>query len=472
MKYLVKITYILLFSIILLPSCNPDNFLEFKPRGKDVPSEWKHYDGLLTQFDMIKWDLSDNGTLYFPALSDEYTTTKSGYDQIGASIGEQGRKCYKYDPDFLYPDDMPADWGYNANMYTLNLIINNVLKSSGSDEASKLSTQSEARVMRAWILFRVAQIYLKPYNEATAATDHGLPIITVANTLQETFNRATVKELYDFITTEMEESCGNIKNSTAYTFRTERPEAYAMLGTVYQYMKKYDKSLEAMRLAKRYADEAKSMQFYNLNTMEPATILYDGVYHFKNIEYMRNLVGFNTLVVYYYPFYYIQSSVFAKSKYFALYSATDRRQYRFLNENGNQRVVKGNNTPMGITSYGLLLTLAEAEARVGDMESAKADLYELRKYRMPVADAPVPSSIDTKDKLIRFCVEENIREHLGDGLFYFDMKRLWSDPLFADLKPDYCHEIIGTSEKYPFTEAQLEVKIPEAVLKWNTNWNK
>ena len=50
------------------------------------------------------------------------------------------------------------------------------------------------------------------------------------------------------------------------------------------------------------------------------------------------------------------------------------------------------------------------------------------------------------------------------------MKRLWNDPLFQDLKADYKHEIIGTNDVYPFTEAQLEMPIPKSVLKWNTNW--
>mgnify|MGYP004423972805 FL=1 len=137
-----------------------------------------------------------------------------------------------------------------------------------AEEADKLSTQSEARVMRAWYLFRIAQIYLKPYNDSYADSEPGLPIITEANTLQETFERGTMRELFDFIITEMEESCPHIYNSTAYSFRTEKADAYAMLGHVYHYMNRYDKALEALRFAKKYADEAGSAKFYDLNTMD------------------------------------------------------------------------------------------------------------------------------------------------------------------------------------------------------------
>lgn len=471
MKHNIKFIYTILACVMLLSACNPDDFLGIKPRGKDVPSEYKHYEGLLTSFDMIKWTIDFNGKLYFPILSDEYIVTERSLNQLASEMGQQGRACYQYEKNFLLPDDMPGDWGYNSNTYALNLIINNVMATEAA-EADKLATLSEARVFRSWILFRIAQIYLKPYDESYAENTPGLPIITESNTLQETFERATMKELFDFITKEMEESCPHVRNTTAYTFRIEKADAYAMMGHVYHYMNKYDKALEAMRLAKQYADENNSAQFYDLNTMEPDEIIYDGVYHFDNIEYMRNSIGFNDCISWYYPYYQTTATMYAKPEYYALYSATDRRQYRFDEEdNGLHRVVTGEDTPMGMTSYGLYLVLAECEARSGDANAAKNALKELRKYRMPEEDAAVPADIDTKDELIKFCVEESIRENLGNGLFFFEMKRLWNDPLFAYLKAGYGHKVHGTTTVYPFTESHLEVNIPEAVLKWNTNWN-
>lgn len=469
MRYIKNIILASATVILLLTACDPDKFLGIKPRGKDVPTEYKHYEGLLTSFDMIKWTLEFDGKLYFPILSDEYVVTGRSFGELGSHMGQQGKECYMYNKAFLLPDDLPSDWGYNGNMYSCNLIINNVMNTD-ADEADKLSTQSEARVMRAWYLFRIAQIYLKPYNDSYADSEPGLPIITEANTLQETFERGTMRELFDFIITEMEESCPHIYNSTAYSFRTEKADAYAMLGHVYHYMNRYDKALEALRLAKKYADEAGSAKFYDLNTMDEATIRCDGIYHFDNIQYMRNIAGFNDCISFYSQYYESTATMYAKPEYYALFGSTDRRQYKYELNDGLYRVCY-RDTPMGITSYGLYLTLAECEARVGDMNAAKEVLETLRKYRMPAADAPVPAEIDTKDKLIRFCVEERIRECLGQGLFFFEMKRLWNDPLFADLKAGYGHKVYGTDTVYPFTEDNLEVNIPESVLKWNTNWN-
>ncbi len=466
---LIKSHAILLF-LVIISSCNPDDFLGIKPRGKDVPTDFRHFDGLFISQNMVKWSVAYNDKLYFPLLSDEFTVTENSFNELSSIMGQQGKNCYTYQTDFLLDDDMPADWGYNSNFYALNLIIENVMKSSGGDENAKLSLLAEARILRSWLLFRNSQIYLRPYDSAYAENEPGLPIITVANTLQETFERVTMKELYDFIIKEIDESCKTITGKTAYPFRIEKADAYAMLGMVYHYMNNYPKALENLDKALQYAEETKSLKFYDLNTMTPATILNDGVSHNDNIEYLRNIYAYNNSIAYYSPYYSNPTTLYAKQKYFNLYSDTDRRKYRFLEENGLHRVVNGDETPMGITSWGLLITLAECEARVGEISKSKNLLEEVRKYRMPATDAKVPTQIDTKEKLIIFCIEENIRENLGNGLLFFEQKRLWNDPLFAYYKADYNHVIIGTSQKYPFTEDQLKMQLPKPVIRWNPNW--
>ena len=121
MRYIKNIILASATVILLLTACDPDKFLGIKPRGKDVPTEYKHYDGLLTSFDMIKWTLEFNGRLYFPILSDEYIVTGRSFGELGSKMGQQGKECYMYNKAFLLPDDLPSDWGYNGNMYSLPL---------------------------------------------------------------------------------------------------------------------------------------------------------------------------------------------------------------------------------------------------------------------------------------------------------------------------------------------------------------
>ncbi len=461
-----KILYPILALALVLQSCNPDDFLGIKPRGKDIPTKYKHYDGLMTAFEMIRWQLAGN-RLFFPLLSDEYTLAEKNVPVLTQNAYTQGVECFKYNPDFLLEDDVPYDWGYNSNMYAYNLIINNVLSCTDATEEQKLSTQSEARVNRAWILFRMAQIYLKPYNASYAADTPGLPIIRESSTMTESFERGTMKDLFDFIVTEMEESCKNIHNNTAYIFRTEKADAYTMLGKVYHYMGNYEEALKNLRLAKQYAEESSAAIITDLNTVADDKVPRDGVLHMNETQNMRDIWCPNYAIGYYSAT--AVPSLLVKEKYFNLFEEGDRRALRFSLHEGNHGAWD-QDTPMGVCSYNLYLVLAECEARVGDQANAKAALEHVRKFRMVPGKESVPAEINTKDKLIRYAFEEWLRENLGTGKFYFEMKRLWNDPLFQDLKADYKHEIIGTNEVYPFTEAQLEMPIPKSVLKWNTNW--
>lgn len=468
MKNIKNITLITVLASILFSACDPNGYLGVKPRGKDIPTEYKHFDGLLVSFNMLRWSTFMD-VLYFPPLSDEFTVTERSLGQLTTLMGNQGKLCYEYNRDYLLPDDLPDDWGYNNNIYIANLVINNVMNTN-ANESEKLSTQSEARMLRAWYLFRNAQIYLKPYDDSYAENEPGLPIVTEANTMQETFNRGTMKELFDFIVNEMEESCPNIANNTCYSFRIEKADAYTMLGQVYHYMNKYDKALVVMRLAKQYADDTGAAKFYNLNEIDEANIRYDGISIYDKVENMRNLYVTQSCLSRYYPNYTTTASLYAKPEYSSLFGKTDRRQYRFLNENGLFRPCSISYVQMGVTSYDLYLILAECEARTGNKETARDLLKVLRENRMPTEDAPVPAEVDSKEKLIKFCVEESIREHLGDGHFYFTMKRLWNDTLFTDLKAGYCHKIIDTGESFLFKDENLEMNIPETVLKWNNYW--
>jgi len=474
--------YTLLLAVTALVSgCDSDEFLGVKPRGKDVPSTFQHYEGLLNNFNPLILYSSGAGNLYCTLLSDEWYATKASFAQLGSQMGgPQGASAYRYEADIMRPDENCDDWAFNSSIYTYNMIINEVMDAEGGTEQQKLAVQAEARVMRAWLHFKVAQIFCKPYNEATAATDLGLPVLSSTDITADNYSRGNLKELYDFIVSELEAACPNVQNGTNLIYRTEKGDAYLMLGSVYFYMNQYDKALQALRLAKQYATENESLVLRNYN--DPAEymnfmmgILGSSMMHYENPEYLRDLNTMNTFI----PMmcipmmsYFMPASLYIKQKYMDLFAAGDyRKMFRFgqgaMDTDLRPSVIF--DAQMGATSPDLYTLLAECEARSGSDAEAKNILLELRKHRMPEAVAAVPETVATKDQLIRFCVEERIREILGTGKFFFEMRRLWNDPLFADYKADYKHEIVDAAgnETYPLTEDRLVMRIPPEVLNWN-----
>ena len=116
----------------------------------------------------------------------------------------------------------------------------------------------------------------------------------------------------------------------------------------------------------------------------------------------------------------------------------------------------------------LYLMLAESQARTGHRAEAEDLLTEFRAHRMPAESAAIPASVVTDDDLVRFIVNERMREFMMTGLRWFDLRRLWNDPLFPDLKAN-CTHTDGTNT-YTLTEERLTYRIPPQVLSFSTDW--
>jgi hypothetical protein len=102
----------------------------------------------------------------------------------------------------------------------------------------------------------------------------------------------------------------------------------------------------------------------------------------------------------------------------------------------------GAQAPQGIYLPDVELMQAECEARAGNIEAATSIVTSFREKRMPADEAKV--AVIEKNGLIRFIVEERVREFALYGWRWFDMRRLSNDPLFKDQV--YEHKIYGAKE--------------------------
>ena len=96
------------------------------------------------------------------------------------------------------------------------------------------------------------------------------------------------------------------------------------------------------------------------------------------------------------------------------------------------------------------------------------DRLDLRFSYGLSGNSPVPASVTTDDDLVRFIVDERMREYMMTGLRWFDLRRLWNDPLFPDLK-SACTHTDGTNV-YTLTEERLTYRIPPQVLDFSSDW--
>jgi hypothetical protein len=166
----------------------------------------------------------------------------------------------------------------------------------------------------------------------------------------------------------------------------------------------------------------------------------------------------------------------------ALFGASDLRLQLYTNRNpdntpnagGRLRKYGMQYARFGLQLPELYLLSAECKARTNNLAGAVADVETLRKSRMPLADAAVPAAIAANQAaLIKFIVEERIREFAMEGYRWFDMRRLSTDPLFAG--NIYKHTIFnanGTTTEYTLPMPnRLVLMFPKNIMEANPDMN-
>ena len=176
----MKTRYNIFFLLWGLLLCGCDDFLDVKPKGKDIPEKIAHYDGLFNNTiltNLIFSKVNENGSItaqqseiYFIYMTDELITDEASY----ANMGRSARAAYTYDPDIFLEEDYSAEWSAAyQQIYLYNVIANGVMDAEDGTTQKKKELLAEARVGRAFMHFYLTQFFCKPYQEATAATDPG-----------------------------------------------------------------------------------------------------------------------------------------------------------------------------------------------------------------------------------------------------------------------------------------------------------
>jgi hypothetical protein len=478
----VYTTILFILFISLGISCSK-SFLDIKPKGKIIVQATSEYDLMLNVGGLIT-----NGVDVGVPMGDEAIA----FDNYFSSAVPRNQRLFRWD-DVIYDEGIFATEMSNlmTNLYTYNKIINEVMSSTDGTEMEKTLILSEARAGRAWIYFNLINLYGKPYNPATAATDPGYPIVTVADVTETKFTRASVQEVYDFIVSDLTESIAYLPLTIRTRIRIGKTAAELLLGKVYVFMGKFDaaKPLLDAALTDLASTGAGSsltnMGLYDLNvTMVPggtwgynpttvASSFFSGVpAQSINTENIACRQASNAWA--------FTANEFTLSPQAAqLFTASDKRLNFFttkpngvttaypllgsLRRNGPASIQNGMTIPE------LYLLRAEVAARLNDTTTAIASLKTLRVKRMSAADAnAIPVGL-TQLQLIQFVLNERIREFAMQGYRWFDMRRLSVDPLFSSAT--YTHRLYNTSgvlsATFTLKPERFTLQLPEAVVSQN-----
>lgn len=477
-KNIFKIAALVL--IACFSSCRKD-FLEVMPKGVAIATKTSDYEQLLNSFSLSTVSIASQ-----VVMSDELGGYQPVYNS-GFGFGAINyRKAFEYQDDIYLPSENESEMSLVGQIYTYNKVINEVMTSREGNEQQKKALRAEALAGRAWVHFMLVNYYGKPYNAATAASDPGIPLFTVADVTQTVFTRLSVQAAYDLIIADLTEAIPNLSARIFSRHRMSQSAGEAILGKVYMNMQQFDKALPLFASAiSKLSNADIPVRLYDFNTVfNPG-----GAFYPVNPVFGPNRLQIDTdeEVLYlkyninFFNYYYSAAPINPQTA--ALYSPADLRLTFFTKSpfppSGatyplNMMRCFGKLNNMGISVPDMILLKAECESRAGDLPNAVNDLVAFRKKRMKstvTGAADIPANV-TGDKvaLTKYILEERIREYATSGERWWDMRRLSVDETYKSTV-GMVHNVYDATgkivESFPLKPERLTFRYPQYIMNAN-----
>lgn len=405
---------LLFFTIIFLSSCKKD-WLNAKPDKKlVVPETVSDMQGMLDNdlwiFNRDQPSLGEIGT-------DDYYLLFSDWEGLFTNTERNG---YIWAKD-IYNNESVFDWimPYQRIFYE-NYILENIdeITPGANNQLKWNNVKGSALFGRGFDFYSLADVFAKPFDSATCATDLGIPL-RLHSDINEKSTRATVLQTYSRIIEDLTGSIQFLPSAPEFKTRPSKAAAYAMLARTYLNMGEYQTALN-------YADSCIKIQ--------PALMDYNQL----DINQSFPFPKFNDEVIYHatinYPYILSQYFAIVDSTLYRSYADNDLRKYLFFDTTDGHVRFKGGYDSYygfaGIATDEVYLMRAECYARTGNATEAINDLNTLLESRWKKGTF-TPFTASNPGQALILILSERRKELLFRGLRWTDLRRLNKDPRFA-----------------------------------------
>ncbi len=515
MKAKARHILILLCTVGLMPlvtSCG--DFLEEYSQDNDYVRSWKDLDELLLgncYMPVVQggsFSEQANYGMFLHFLADEIEENNAPYSGTASSYDESTDWAFGY---FTWQQRVGQNSTYTdfhqenktwTKVYQLINVANNIIKSAdglptGTEEEQqgRWKVTGEAYFLRGFYYFWLCNLYGQPYNPATAATDLAVPLKTSEAVEDVKFTRATVKEIYDQVVSDLLQAEDMLSKVTARRTSLYRADATAvrlLLSRVYLYMQNWgqaaayaQKVIEEHPLlqnmvtsTEKFAVASNPENLFSMGGDDVPCLFYYGYQSFRVSDNLYNAYGANDTRR---KQWYWHKNVFTGNvkhaegeKYFDQ-DVTTSIYYNYAYYEGYRGVLSPVSSLFLLRSAEAYLNLAEAEAYQGHDATALTALNTLRAARY---NAGAELSV-TGTALINAIRTERRLELALEGHRWFDLRRYRVcsvQPERISLIHDFTvyesRTSINMLERHRFTLTQDDpswtLPIPQEVINFNT----
>lgn len=429
----------LMLTVLALCSSGCKKFLE-KPYDNRIElKDTKHYQQILADA--------------YPERQEMFTDILTDDFEYHANLAQASMTSY-FLPIYLYKDEYPENTFTNpdvayreffAKIYRTNLVINGVDASTNGSAEFKAAVKGEALVLRAYCQFMLVNLFSKHYNEATAATDLGIPIVTEVNEENvKSYTRVSVKESYAQIEKDATDGIALLQTGAAFApknpYHFSSVSANAFMSRLMLYKGDWASTIkyadaviaEKGRLVRDLATDltvitANGIQIFTAKFMDPSThpSILMNYYSSRNLGFLAP-TGFTRCGFYVSDFLttLLPTTDLRNKLTYSVGTVIDKRvmvaKYETQPNNPNSAF-----RASYFSMEEVLLNRAEAVLRSagGTVTEALKDLEVLRKARYVPYTALNAASF-TNETLLTNVLLERRKEFFGEGLRWFDVKRL------------------------------------------------
>jgi len=239
-------TIFILVAVLAFAACSlADDFLNEKPSKSStlVPTSIDHLEYLLNAYSSY-YQEGDRAHFF---SSDDFGVLTSLVDIRLATYGVAAAQFACWDIEYLPRDGRESFWsGEYGKIFRANMVLHYLPKVSGPDD-QKQALEYEAKFIRAYSLWRLAQTYCLPYTEANK-NEPGLPLKRTT-AFDEPAARATLEETYAMIEEDLTEALKlqkemPIVNNKYKQWRASKAAVNAFAARYYLNRSNYAKAME------------------------------------------------------------------------------------------------------------------------------------------------------------------------------------------------------------------------------------
>lgn len=405
-----KKIFIFAFLLSLFTAC--ENKLDIVPKGQAVLTTFEELESLLNQrygFSSPMGDLAlicNEACAYMSQVSTVYSqpnTLEHAYLFWDESI----------DRAALSTSDATYQYIYQYVNY-MNVILDKIDNATG-DGHEKEVVSAEAHIMRAYLHWIGVNMYAKQYDEATAATEGGIPYVTDIDVTAQK-EKLTVQEVYDKILSDCaQEYIDVLPDEAPSCVRAGKSWGYGVRAKVLMQMKRYDEALAMANKALEYQDAIEDRSpiletgMWSLNYDSPNNLLFMA----GMVSPCMELISPETVAKF-------EEGDYVKDYDFMTWSDGEAMSGVPGSSYCLAFGVWGNSH--GLTVERIMYVAAECYIRSGEIETGLGLVNNIRQYRIH-PDYYQPFTADTEEEAMKLLQDAKWIECIGTYENFFDCKR-------------------------------------------------